>query len=69
MLHMKHPCIILEGVVCNAEYARVGSIVRERFPVTGGELWLERVEVATVERPVARSMRFESVQRGLKRLD
>jgi hypothetical protein len=44
MLLMKHPCIILEGVVCNAEYARDRLNCPRSIPSYWRELWLERVE-------------------------
>jgi hypothetical protein len=43
MLHMKQPCIMLEGVVCNAEYARYRLNCPRAFPSYWRELWLERV--------------------------
>ncbi len=45
MLHMKQPCIILEGVVCNAEYARCRLNCPRAIPCYWRELWLERVTV------------------------
>jgi hypothetical protein len=45
MLQMKQPCIILEGVVCNAEYARCRLNCPRTIPAYWRELWLERVEV------------------------
>jgi hypothetical protein len=44
VLHMKQPCIMLEGVVCNAEYARYRLNCPRAFPSYWRELWLERVE-------------------------
>lgn len=44
MLHMKQPCIMLEGVVCNAEYARERLNCPRAIPCYWRELWLERVE-------------------------
>jgi hypothetical protein len=44
MRHMKQPCIILEGVVCNAEYARCRLNCPRAFYSYWRELWLERVE-------------------------
>src|SRR5215475_7852513 len=45
MRPMKQPCIILEGVVCNAEYARCRLNCPRAIPAYWRELWLERVEV------------------------
>ena len=44
MLHMKQPCIMLEGVVCNAEYASERLNCPRAIPCYWRELWLERVE-------------------------
>ena len=44
MLHMKQPCIMLEGVVCKAEYARCRLNCPRAIPSYWRELWLERVE-------------------------
>jgi hypothetical protein len=44
MLQMKQPCIILEGVVCNAEYARCRLNCPRAIPSYWREIWLERVE-------------------------
>jgi hypothetical protein len=41
MLHMKSPCIVLEGVVCEGAFS--GSCPRE-IPSYWREIWLERVE-------------------------
>ena len=43
MLQMKQPCIILEGVVCNAEYARLRLNCPRAIRPYWRELWLERV--------------------------
>lgn len=48
MLHMKQPCVILEGVVCNAEYANCRLNCPRAIPVYWRELWLRRVEPLTV---------------------
>jgi hypothetical protein len=45
MIPMKQPCIILEGVVCNAEYARCRLNCPRAIPAYWRELWLERIEV------------------------
>jgi hypothetical protein len=42
MLHMKQPCIILEGVVCNAEYARFRLNCPRAIYSYWREIWLER---------------------------
>jgi hypothetical protein len=44
MLHMKQPCIMLEGVVCNAEYASCRLNCPRAIPSYWREIWLERVE-------------------------
>jgi hypothetical protein len=44
MLHMKQPCIMLEGVVCKAEYAGCRLNCPREIPSYWRELWLERVE-------------------------
>ena len=43
MLNMKQPCIILEGVVCNSEYAQCRLNCPRAIPCFWRELWLERV--------------------------
>jgi hypothetical protein len=45
MIQMKQPCIILEGVVCNAEYARCRLNCPRAIPAYWRELWLDRIEV------------------------
>jgi hypothetical protein len=44
MLTMKQPCIMLEGVVCRAEYARNRLNCPRAIPSYWRELWLDRVE-------------------------
>jgi hypothetical protein len=44
MIPMKQPCIILENVVCNAEYARCRLNCPRAIPSYWREIWLERVE-------------------------
>ena len=44
VLHMKEPCIMLDGVVCNAEYARCRLNCPRAIPAFWREIWLERVE-------------------------
>jgi len=44
MLYMKQPCIMLEGVVCNSEYARCRLNCPRAIPSYWREIWLERVE-------------------------
>lgn len=46
MRYMKQPCIMLEGVVCQALYARCRLNCPRAIPGYWRELWLERVEVA-----------------------
>jgi hypothetical protein len=43
MLHMKQPCIMLEGVVCKSEYASCRLNCPRAIPSYWRELWLERV--------------------------
>jgi hypothetical protein len=44
MLHMKQPCIMLEGVVCKAEYASDRLNCPRAISSYWREIWLERVE-------------------------
>jgi hypothetical protein len=44
MLHMKQPCIILDGVVCNAEKAPCRLNCPRAIPSYWREIWLERVK-------------------------
>ena len=44
MLHMKEPCIMLDGVVCNSEYARSRLNCPRAIPAFWREIWLEKVE-------------------------
>jgi hypothetical protein len=44
MLYMKQPCIMLEGVVCKAEYASCRLNCPRVIPSYWREIWLERVE-------------------------
>ena len=44
MLHMKQPCIMLEGVVCKSEYASCRLNCPRAIPSYWREIWLERVE-------------------------
>ncbi len=43
MLHMKQPCIMLEGVVCQAEYSHSRFLCPRNIPTFWREIWLERV--------------------------
>jgi hypothetical protein len=45
MRPMKQPCIILEGVVCNAEFARCRLNCPRKIPAYWREIWLERIEI------------------------
>lgn len=47
MLHMKQPCVMLEGVVCKAEYASCRLNCPRAIPSYWRELWLRRVEPLT----------------------
>lgn len=44
MLHMKEPCIMLDGVVCKSEFAHCRLNCPRAFPSYWREIWLERVE-------------------------
>jgi hypothetical protein len=43
MIRMKQPCVMLEGVVCNADYAACRLNCPREIPSYWRELWLERV--------------------------
>jgi hypothetical protein len=65
MLQMKQPCIILEGAICNAEYARCRLNCPRAIPSYWREIWLERVEIPqSISRTAVESpseVRVESV--------
>jgi hypothetical protein len=44
MLHMKRPCITLEGVVCTAEYSQCRLLCPRAIPPYWREIWLERID-------------------------
>jgi hypothetical protein len=44
MLHMKQPCIMLEGVVCNSQYNPSRLMCPRAIPPYWREIWLDRVE-------------------------
>jgi hypothetical protein len=44
MLRMGEPCIMLDGVVCNAEYARNRLNCPRAIPSFWREIWLERAQ-------------------------
>jgi hypothetical protein len=46
MLNMKQPCIMLEGVVCNSEYARRRLNCPRAIPSYWREIWVERIQDA-----------------------
>jgi hypothetical protein len=46
MVFMKQPCIMLEGVVCRAEYAWCRLNCPREIPSYWREIWLERVDVS-----------------------
>lgn len=46
MLQMKQPTIILDGVVCRAEYSNCRLMCPRELPLFWREVWLERVEGA-----------------------
>lgn len=52
MISMKHPCIMLEGVVCCAEYSLYRLFCPRAIPSYWRELWLEPIP-APAERPTA----------------
>ncbi|HKY98487.1 MAG TPA: hypothetical protein VJL35_11570, partial [Gemmatimonadaceae bacterium] len=49
MVSMKQPCIILEGVVCMAEYSQCRLMCPRQLPTFWRELWLERVDDQKIE--------------------
>lgn len=57
MIQMKQPCIMLEGVACNAEYSHCRLLCPRAIPSYWREIWLERVEAPS---PVAREVDRES---------
>jgi hypothetical protein len=46
MIEMKQPCIMLEGVVCNAEYSACRLNCPRAIPSYWREIWLERIEAS-----------------------
>jgi hypothetical protein len=44
MVHMKNPCIILENIVCSAEYSGCRLMCPRAIPSYWREVWLERIE-------------------------
>ena len=44
MAHMKTPCIILDGVVCQARYSDCRMLCPRAMYPYWREIWLERVE-------------------------
>ena len=44
MLHMKQPCIMIEGVVCNAKYVRLRLNCPRAIYSYWREIWLDRAE-------------------------
>lgn len=55
MLHIKEPCIMLDGVICNSEYARCRLNCPRAIPSYWREIWLERVEEKSASKePVAK---------------
>jgi hypothetical protein len=53
MLHMKEPCIMLEGVVCRAEYAKCRLNCPRAIPSYWREAWLERVPGVVTPTPAS----------------
>jgi hypothetical protein len=54
ILRMKEPCIILEGVVCRAEYAKCRLNCPRAIPSYWREIWLEKVDQnAFLEKPAS----------------
>ena len=49
MVRMKHPCIILDGVVCMGEYSQCRLMCPRQLPTFWRELWLERVDEPDVQ--------------------
>ncbi len=46
LVGMKHPCIMLEGVVCTSQYSRCRLLCPRSIPPYWREIWLERVDSA-----------------------
>ena len=46
MLRMKQPNIVLDGVVCNAEYSQCRLMCPRAIPPYWREIWLERADDA-----------------------
>jgi hypothetical protein len=44
MRHMKQPCVVLEGVVCHAEYSERRLMCPRAIPPYWREIWLERAD-------------------------
>jgi hypothetical protein len=44
MMHMKGPCIMLQGVVCKAQYSDRRLLCPRAIPSFWREIWLERVQ-------------------------
>jgi hypothetical protein len=57
MISMKHPCIMLEGVVCCAEYSLYRLFCPRAIPSYWRELWLERVPAPTARSAAAPAVR------------
>ena len=55
MRHMKQPCIMLEGVVCQGEYAGCRLNCPRAIPSYWREIWLERVNDHATVTPVGNS--------------
>jgi hypothetical protein len=55
MLTLKYPCITLEGVVCNAEYARCRLNCPRQIPAYWREFWLERADSSVAHAHLAQT--------------
>lgn len=62
MRRMKQPCIVLEGVVCNGEYAGCRLNCPRAITCYWRELWLERVEVESPQSAPISSERDATTQ-------
>jgi len=52
MMHMKQPCVVLEGVLCSGEYASCRLNCPRAIPPYWRELWLEPIDQLSIK-PVA----------------
>jgi hypothetical protein len=55
MLHMKQPCIVLEGIICEGAY---NAVCPRAIPPYWREIWLDKIDVAQV--PAQRDGRMDA---------